>query len=476
MKPMAFEDFRPAPGRVVEWTVSPETAAAAQAAPVDTAPLSYNQQLHLASYLALTSAGQPGNPWIGVAFQLPGQVDLDALGRAFTAFVRRHDSLRCGFRPSATGIDRVALPAEAVSLQATPGREFDCADQLFAHLDRTFVAGTNPFEFGPYVFGVIARQSGSTVFMAMDHTVSDGYSLALAVNDVHELYLAEVEGRPADLPETGDFTEHAAQEIEKGEAISIDDPGVQRWLEFIRRCGGTGPTFALDLGVEPGRAYDQDVHNTMLMTHDEAEAFDKVCRENGSSLFPGLLAAMAIVLREMTGTEDFRSVTPLHTRFKPKWRASMGWFITCAPLEFTTTGAANFTGVLGNAGASLRSTLSNSKYPASKVIGLLGDEFTPTRRDMFSMVSFIDYRKMAGAERQAVSHPVTLGQTLQADDSHVWTSRVADGVHVAIRYPVTPQGPAMIQEYTGRIREVLGRVAVAGDYPILAEAMASSNA
>jgi hypothetical protein len=476
MKPIAFEDFEPAPGHVIEWTISGETAAAAQAAPADTTPLSYNQQLHLASYLALTDAGQPGNPWIGVAFDLPGNVDADALGRAFTAFVRRHDALRCGFRPSATGIDRVTLPAGEVTLQRTEGRDFSTTGELFAHIDQSFLAGTNPFGFGPYVLSVITRESGSTIVMAMDHTVSDGYSLALAVNDVHELYLADVESRPADLAETGDFAEHAALEISSGETLTDDDAGVQRWREFIRRCGGTGPTFALDLGVEPGRAYDQDVFNTMLMSDEEADAFDAVCRANGSSLFPGLLAAMAIVLREMTGTEDFRSVTPLHTRFKPKWRAAMGWFITCAPLEFTTSGANGFTDVLGRAGASLRGTLGNSKYPASKVIALLGDEFRPTRRDMFSMVSYIDYRKMAGAERQARSNPVTLGQTLQADDSHVWTSRVHDGVHVAIRYPVTPQGPAMIQEYTDRIRAVLCRVAVAGDYPIPTDAMVPSHA
>ncbi|HEY0487419.1 MAG TPA: condensation domain-containing protein [Mycobacteriales bacterium] len=467
MKPIAFEDFQPAPGRLVQWTISGETSAAATAAPVDPAPLSYNQQLHLASYLALTTAGQPGNPWIGVAFELPGEVDTDALGRAFTAFVRRHDTLRCGFRATGTGIGRVTLPAEAVSLAAGEPRDFDTTEALFAHLNSLFAGGTNPFGFGPYVLGVIARESGSTVVMAMDHTVSDGYSLALAVNDVHELYLAEVEGRPADLPETGDFTEQAALEIAHAESLTLEHKGVQQWREFIRRCGGTGPRFALDLGIEDGRMYDQDVHNTMLLTDAEADAFDAVCRANGSSLFPGLLAAMAIVLREMTGTEDFRTVTPLHTRSKPKWRNAMGWFITCAPLEFTTTGACGFTGVLANAGSALRATLPNAKYPASKVVALLGDEFRPTRRDMFSMVSYIDYRKMAGAARQAESKPVTLGQTLQADDSHVWASRVADGVHIAIRYPVTPQGPALIDQYTDRIRGVLRRVAMTGEYPIL---------
>jgi hypothetical protein len=476
MKPIAFEDFRPAPGRVVEWTVSAATAAAAHSAPVDRTPLSYNQQLHLMSYLALTNAGQPGNPWIGVAFELPGAVDTGALGRAFTAFVQRHDSLRGGFRPTTAGIERYTVPAEAIALDTTPVRDFDDAEELFDYLTGRLAAGTNPFDWPPYVFGVITREAGSTVYVAMDHTTSDGYSLALVVNDVHELYLAEVAGRAAVLPETGSFSAHAALEIAKGEGLTADDKVVGRWREFIAKCGGTGPTFALDLGVEQGRTYDQHVFNTMLLNAEETEAFDQACRVAGGSLFPGLLAAKAIVAREMTGKEDFLSVTPLHTRYKPEWRSSMGWYITCAPLEFSTSDAKGFTDVLAAANSALRGTLGNARFPASKVVSLLGDDFRPTKRDMFSMVSYIDYRKMPGGQHHTELQPVTLGQTLQADDAHVWASRVAEGLHVAIRYPVTDVSPALIDEYVERLREVLGRVAVAGDYPILSGAMQSTDA
>jgi hypothetical protein len=466
MKPIPFEAFRPAPGRVTEWTVSPETAAAAQAAPADTTPLSYNQQLHLAGHLALTGAGQPGNPWIGVVFELPGEADPGALGRAFTAFVKRHDSLRTGFRPTATGIDRFTVPAEAVDLQATAVGDPGCEAELFSYLTDRLSKGTEPFDWPPYVFGVISRESGSTVYAAMDHTCSDGYSLALVVNDVHELYLADLEGRPAELPDTGTFADHAAAEVAVGETMTPDDAVVARWREFVADCNGTGPRFALDLGVETGTTYDQGVLTVRMLDADDAEVFDQVCRGNGGGLFSGLLASVAIVAREFTGAEEFRTVTPLHTRFKPEWRHSMGWYITCAPLAFTTADADTFTDVLTNAHTSLRGTLGNAKFPASKVVSLLGDAFTPTRRDMFSMVSYIDYRKVPGAERHVYSKPLTLGETLQADDAHVWVSRLPDGLYVAIRYPITPVAPELLRRYADRTREVLRRVTVEGDFPL----------
>jgi hypothetical protein len=289
------------------------------------------------------------------------------------------------------------------------------------------------------------------------------------VNDIHELYLAELEGRAAELPDTGTFADHAALEIVKGETMTPDDAVVARWREFIARCNGTGPRFALDLGVEPGTTYDQDVLTVRMLDADETEAFDTICREKGGGLFPGLLASMAIVAREMTGQEDFRTVTPLHTRFKPAWRHSMGWYITCAPLEFSTSDAKSFTDVLANAHTGLRSTLGNAKFPASKVVSLLGDDFTPTRRDMFSMVSYIDYRKVPGAERHVDSKPLTLGETLQADDAHVWASRLPDGLYLTIRYPITPIAPELLGEYNHRVSQVLRRVTEAGDYRLHSE-------
>jgi hypothetical protein len=147
----------------------------------------------------------------------------------------------------------------------------------------------------------------------------------------------------------------------------------------------------------------------------------------------------------------------------------MGWYITCAPLEFSTSDAKSFTDILASAHTGLRGTLGNAKFPASKVVSLLGDAFTPTRRDMFSMVSYIDYRKMPGAERHGDSKPLTLGETLQADDAHVWASRLPDGLYLTIRYPITPIAPELLGEYNDRISQVLRRVTEAGDYRLHSE-------
>jgi hypothetical protein len=458
--------FRPAPGCVIEWTVGPRTADAAAATPGNGLPLSYNQQLHLASAQVAAVAGLPGNPWIGATFEIEGSGDLGALERSFTTWVRRHESLRSGFRPTAEGIERFTVEAEDISLERTAGRDFGSAQALHAHLEERFAVGTDPFAWPPLVLGVISRRDRSTAFVAMDHVCGDGYSLALAVWELESLYEAEVQHRDPALPEPGSHLEHCTEERERGQSMGADHPVIGQWREFIRASGGTTPTFPLHLGVEPGQTWPQRLDESVLLPAGPAADFEEACRKAGGSFFAGVLAAMGMAVHEITGREEFRTIVPVHTRYKRRWRPAMGWFITCAPVEFSLADAVGFTDVLPRAEATARAALRLSRYPAVRIVELLGDDFRVTRRDLFSMVSYTDYRTLPGAERYAEWNPRTIGQVSVADDTHVWLSRTHDGLHIAIRHPDTPIAGEVLAEYLATIGAVLNRVAVTGDYPM----------
>jgi hypothetical protein len=463
---ISFNDFHPGPGRVVEWAVGPHTANLALSAPADPVPLSYNQQLHLGSARAAALAGLPSNPWIGATFDVDGPADLAALENTFTMWVRRHDALRSGFREGAAGIERFTLSPEEIDLVRGSDRGFDSPEEMHAHLDRRFVTGTDPFAWPPLVLGVISRSARSTVFVVMDHVCGDGYSLALAVSELRSIYEAVSRDKQPVLPETGSFLEHAREERAHGQGLDPDDPAIGHWRDFVRACGGTTPAFPLHLGVEPGQTWPQSFYNRVLLSADEAARFEEVCQEAGSTFFAGLLAAMGIAVREITGDEEFRTITPVHTRYKHRWRAAMGWFITVAPLDFSLAGASSFAGVLPRAHVTVRDALRLSHYPAARVIELLGDDFRVTRRDLFSMVSYTDYRTMHHVDGPTDWNPVTIGEVSVADDCHVWVSRVHDGVRIGIRHPDTPTANEMLDEYTATIEVVMGRVADARDYPL----------
>ncbi|MEY9953358.1 condensation domain-containing protein [Leifsonia sp. EB34] len=457
MKPISFLDFRPAPGTVFEWTVGRETAASVQLAPVDPVPLSYNQELHLNASLAAERTGLPGNPWIGTSFELDGAADLDALGHAFRAWMERHEALRSGFRLNvpAERIERFTLAPDAIELVRGPGVLFESADTLHDYLDERFAAGTDPFSWPPLVLGVVIRESSSTVFVGLDHTAGDGYSLALAVWELATSYEAFLAGRAPALPETGSFLELCAAERTRGAAISADDQPVAEWREFVRASGGTAPAFPLDLGVTVGQSWPQSVYNQRILTVSEAGLFEELCEEGSGGIFAGILAAMAISIHSMTGNEVFRTITPAQTRRRPTWKHAMGWFVTCTPVEFSLGGATSFTDVLRRAQLSTQRALRLASFPALRIVELLGEDFRVNRRDFFSMVSYTDYRSMPGGDRHSEWNASTMGRVTEADDSHVWISRQHDGVHISVRHPLTPSAIGVLDDYTQRITDIL---------------------
>jgi hypothetical protein len=473
MKPISFLDFRPDPGTVVEWTVSRDTAATVPGAPIDPVPLSYNQELHLKSSLAALRTGLPGNPWIGTSFDLQGAADLDALGHAFTSWMERHEALRSGFRSSESGddIERFTLAANSIELVREPGHFFDSADTLHDYLGERFAAGTDPFAWPPLVLGVVSRDSGSTVFVALDHTAGDGYSLALAVWELETTYEAFLEGSTPELPETGSFLELCVAERSRGATITAEDQAVDKWREFVRACGGTAPSFPLDLGIIAGQTWPQSVYNQRFLTSREAEIFETMCEERGGGIFAGILAAMAISIHSMTGEEVFRTITPAQTRRRPAWRHAMGWFVTCTPVEFSLEGANSFADVLREAQLSTQRALRLASYPALRMVELLGDDFHVNRRDFFSMVSFTDYRTMPGGDRHSEWNARTMGRVTEADDSHVWISRQHDGVHISIRHPVTPTAGGVLDDYAHCIQDILVHVLGGGVQPMSGDAV-----
>lgn len=467
----SFTDFHPAPGRVVEWAVTRHTADHARNAPVSPVPPSYNQQLHLQSTQVATALGLPGNPWIGVAFELAGATDLDALEVAFSTWLHRNEGLRSGFRVGTDSIERFTLSPDEVALERRPAKNFDSPSAMHDYLDERFASGTDPFAWPPLVMATISRPDRSTVFVAMDHVGGDGYSLAVAVWELQSLYEAARQGVDPGLPEVGSHLEYCSEERQLGQAITRDDPEVARWRDFVRACGGTTPTFPLNLGVEPGRTWPQNLRGEVIATAAQAEAFEAACRRSGGSFFAGLASAMAIAVHAIAGEQDFRTVMPLHTRHKEQWRAAMGWFITCAPLEFSLAGADSFVDVLARAHAGVRAAIRLSHCPAARMIELLGNDFTVTRRDMFSMVSYTDYRQMPGAEHYTEWNPMTIGELNVADDTHVWASRSHVGLHLGIRHPDTPIASEVLDQYTAIISAVVRRVAATGDCPLIATEM-----
>ncbi|WP_330459196.1 condensation domain-containing protein [Streptomyces sp. NBC_00820] len=447
------------PGRLVEWTLSPATVAAAAGLPDDTRPPAYIQESHIRTARSVREDGLFVPTWLGTAFDLPGPVDLDLLQECLRAWTVRHETLRSGFRwagASGDELRRFTLDAADVSLHRETVGDFSDADALARHLQDRFDTVADALRWPNLIYTAVVRDDSTSVYMAFDHSNVDAYSLHGIAAEIEELYTAGREGRgPVVRTPAASYVDFC--EIERADADRIDDghETVARWREFIRRCDGTLPGFPVDLGLEPGGPLPrQRMLCEPLADADTAAAFETYCRPYGGSLV-GLLAATGLIVHELGGQSVYRTVVPFHTRVKSRWSDSVGWYVGGAPIEVPVADTPDLPATLRAVRAELQAARPLSRMPLARVLRLLGADFRPTSPDLYSIVSFVDARGIPGAARWAEQRAYGLLRVSYGDQVCVWVNRVHDGLWLACRYPDTDVAAKNMRLYVERLRDLM---------------------
>ncbi|CCK29947.1 hypothetical protein BN159_5568 [Streptomyces davaonensis JCM 4913] len=446
------------PGQLVEWTLSPATVARAALLPDDARPPAYIQESHIKTARTVREDGLFVPTWLGTAFDIPGRVDLDALQDALRDWTLRHETLRSGFRPDGDELRRFTLGTREVSLHREVVGDFDDAGELVRHLQNRFDVAADALRWPNLIYAAVVRDDGASVYMAFDHSNVDAYSIHRIPAEIHELYAAGVAGRAVEQPPVSSYIDFC--EIERADADRIDAGHeiVGRWREFIGRCDGRLPGFPVDLGLEPGGPLpEQKLMSEPLVNAEDAAAFEAYCRPYGGSLV-GLLAATALIVREIGGQSVYRTVVPFHTRVKSRWSESVGWYVGGAPIEVPLVPVPDFAGALRSVREQLHGARPLARMPLARVLALLGADFRPTSPDLYSIVSYLDARGIPGAADWAELSAYGLIRVSYGDQVCVWVNRLHEGLWFAGRYPDTDVAYKNMSLYVERLRDLIAGV------------------
>ncbi|RJQ73714.1 hypothetical protein D5S17_24110 [Pseudonocardiaceae bacterium YIM PH 21723] len=457
-----FPQYQPRPARVFEWRVSAATQAVAASAPVHPAPPSYNQAVHIMCGRAQKAAGINAPSWLGAVFEIPGAVDLDAMGAAFLDWINRHDTLRSGFRQD---MSRFMVPAEDISLDLHDLGEQPTTEGLLALLQDRFNEATDPSTWPCTVTGVLQREDSSTVYVMFDHSNTDGLSMGMLASEIEELYRARLEQREAKVRDAGSFVDFCVRERTENNA-ELDELSIRRWTNFVRSGDGQLSTFPLDLGVTPGQLYPQISEFYSILDAGTAARFEKACKELGGGMFPGLVAAIAMTFQELGGIDEYRTVMPVHTRNSTDLAATLGWLINVVPLELQLEGARDFGEIMRRARAATKESFALGKVPLGKVAVQLADMFQTNKRDMFSMISYMDFRIMPNSEKHREQDFRAIGAVSQADEPHLWFNRTHEELYMWTRYPETATSASVLNSVVARITAILSAVATGVNVPV----------
>ncbi|MEU1752640.1 condensation domain-containing protein [Micromonospora matsumotoense] len=458
MQQIPFSDLKATPGHIHEWQLR---------APEDLDPenlgekiASFNQEKHFLAAVSARREHASEDYWIAITFQIPGRVDLPALESALLYFVERHEVLRCGFEHLAGALRCDVMSPGDVTLHHVDSGEMPTADAALGHLKAIFDQEISTLSWPLFRMGVLVNPEHSTVFLAFDHIVCDGISLAVAVDQIQRAYADASAGHQLPVEAAGSYLDFADAQRRKYSGVTSDSPELGYWRSFIAESGALFPQIPLDLGIEEGRMYPAHNETVQLLDDEDATAFEQLCSRHDGKLFLGLLAAVGIALGKISGATSYYGFIPVSERRDPQWRDSFGWFVNTMPIAFPVSIDLSFLEVLHAAQTSFKSLIKSVDVPFVKAWELLAPQYYHMRTWPFpvNFFSFIDFRKMPNSDQYHIWQPSTIPNASHTNTGNMWFYRNSSGISLNCIFPDVPQCQRTMAAYRSAIATTLTEV------------------
>ncbi|MEW5927747.1 MAG: non-ribosomal peptide synthase/polyketide synthase [Gemmatimonadota bacterium] len=360
-------------------------------------PLSFAQQR-----LWFIHQLEPGSAAYNMPFPLrvSGALALDALERALTAVVRRHESLRTVFPERDGEPVQLVAPAAPVRLPVVDLRGLEAAARE-AELERLAAAEAwRPFDLaaGPLLRTAVVRlgEEETGILFTLHHVVSDGWSIGILSREVSALYRAFAGGGEARLPELPvQYADFAAWQ-----RAWLSGGTLEREIGWWRERLAGAPAL-LDLPTDrprPAVPGDAAGLERLAVGAETAAALRALSRREGATLFMTLLAAWQLLLGRYAGQDDVAVGTPIAGRNRLETEGLIGLFVNTLVLRADLSGDPSFGGLLHRAREATLGAYQHQDVPFEKLVEELGVERSLVHTPLFQVLFGFQNNERAALE------------------------------------------------------------------------------
>ncbi len=324
------------PAGMVE-PLAPLEAAVRRAA----APLSFAQQ-----GLWFLDRLLPGSPLYNIPalLEVTGPLDVAVLARCLDEIVRRHEILRTIFAEIDGQPVQVVAPPRAADLLVVDLQHLPPVEREPLARNALRRTARRPFDLarGPLMRAVLVQfdRQSYQLLLALHHSVFDGWSAGLLMDELGTLYQAFVAGQPsplADLPvQYADFAVWQRRYLQ-GRVLQ------EHRAYWQAQFQGDLPVLALS-GDWP-RPAAQSHRGAKLARRLPAalvEALERLARQLDASLFMVLLAAFQTLLGRYAGQTDLVVGVPVANRNRGALERLIGFFVNALPFRVNLAGNPTF--------------------------------------------------------------------------------------------------------------------------------------
>lgn len=326
----------------------------------------------------------PDEPTYNIAWALwlDGELDLDALRRAWQGTLERHEVLRTTFRdesgmPVQVISDETSFEAlELASVEQLPADEREpAARALIGELARTPILPA----VGPLLRVRLVRLSADRHVLAvvMHHIVADGWSFRILFEELSADYQAIRDGgEPVSeepLIQYADFALWQLEHFEGGEYA----PAERFWRAELAAAPAALP-LPVDRPYPALQTFAADGVDTCVDS-DLAARLRQVAARHETTMFAVLLAAYAAVLARLTGERDVLVAVPMAARTRPETESVIGLFMNTVPIRVSVDPGTGLGELARSVHAATARALAHQDLPFARIVELLRPERDPAR-------------------------------------------------------------------------------------------------
>jgi hypothetical protein len=388
--------------------------------PVEVAPMSFAQERlwigtrHIAEQALFNIAHR---------LTLTGRLDRAALGRALNGLVERHAMLRTRLVQRGEHFLQEVLaprpfPVVLTDLSELPEKEgLARAEALFqAEARLPFVLSEVPL-FRAHLVKLAEEQW--QLLLVIHHSMSDGWSLGVMMQELSALYSAALSGGPSPLaPLTMQYTDFS-----RWQRAWFTLERLEQMLQFWK-AELAGVPLTLNLPYDRPRpaqvSFRGGAHLFQLPT-DLVSPLEGVARRHGTTLYTVLLSTFVLQLSRLSQQEDFLVGCPLASRVRREHEQILGLFTNNVPLRVRMEGVPTFGSLVERVSRAFFAGVDHQALPFGKVVEMLVQSYLQANpgapRPPFPQVLFV-------LQNTPSVQPTLPGLTVKSQDLATDTTKV----------------------------------------------------
>lgn len=380
---------------------------------------------------------------------LKSSVDLTMLAKSFDWVLQRHAPLRMAIRQ----LDGHLAQQVSYSLPSILLEEFidgDLDDWSKRHVSRAF-----DLEHDPLIRAIVGKRENEedVLLLVVHHIVADFWALSLFIDELSNVYQANIQGVDPELPSIGkiykDFVIEEAAYLQS-DAASIDKT---YWLSTLENRPSP-----IQLSGEKKTAQPRDFSGeefSITLDSQLSHSIKQQAQSLGVSSFSWVLSCYKLLLNWHSREARFAVGVPMASRHTSDYQRVAGQFTNpvCFVADFSSI--ETFTDLVKDVHQQRNSALSHQAYPVQKIIDALNLPREAGQSGLFQFAFSWNQLPTLSADNPLISDVLSMKQQGAIYDLVLTGFDTIEGMQLQFRYKTAAYTQESIEAFARQLTFLL---------------------